>query len=114
MVRRLHADFRLEKPLRPIGADKTAVANAGGRTIVAIAPENESADRRVQRAERSAPAMADRGSNGSFPATHAQRSAAGPPPLSFVKAPVAKQCFLKPATSDGQRRGEHDASIVGV
>jgi hypothetical protein len=113
MVRRLHADFRLEKPLRPIGADKTAVANAG-RTIVAIAPEDEPADRRVQRAERSTPAMADRGGNGSFPATHAQRSAAGTPPLSFVKAPVAKQCFLKPATSDGERRGEHDASIVGV
>jgi hypothetical protein len=46
MVRRLHADFRLEKPLRPIGADNTAVANAG-RTTVAIAPEDEPADRRV-------------------------------------------------------------------
>jgi hypothetical protein len=58
--------------------------------------------------------MADRGSNGSFPATDAQRSA-GDPLLSFVKAPVAKQCSLKqPATFDGERRREHDASIVGV
>jgi hypothetical protein len=58
--------------------------------------------------------MAGHGGNGRFPATHAQRSFAGDPPLSFVKAPVAKQyCLKQPANSDGERRGEHDASIAG-
>src|SRR2546430_5430060 len=51
---------RLDKPLRLAGAVKTAEAQAG-RTIVAIALEDEPGNRRVHKVDGQTPGMADSG-----------------------------------------------------
>src|SRR5258705_11964030 len=56
---------RLDKPLRPMGAVKTAEAELGG-PIIAIAPETEPWNRRVHKVGGQASGMADSGRRNGF------------------------------------------------